>query len=785
MIEFEINGKKIQAPEGSMIIEAADAAGIYIPRFCYHRKLSIVANCRMCLVEVSNMRKPVPACATPITPDLKVFTMSEMALEAQRAVMGFLLINHPLDCPICDQGGECELQDLAIGFGRSYSYYNEEKRAVTNNNIGPLIQTEMTRCIHCTRCVRFGEEVAGLRELGVTFRGEHSEIGTYVTHFMQSELSGNIIDLCPVGALVSKPALYTERAWELTEHSGVAAHDCIGSNIYINTRGYEYTKERTVMRVVPRDAQTINECWISDRDRFSYEGLNHTDRVLKPRMKKNGQWVDVEWEYALMAIADRLQAILHHQSPDQIAALVSPNSTIEECFLMQKTLRALGSNHIDHRLRELDFSDQDRAPVFADLGMPIADIEKLNAVLLIGSMVRYEQPLLAHRINKAYQEAEGALVMVVNPVDYQFTFGITHKLIDADIIRRTAEIAKALADMSGKTYSALNDIHVSEDALKIATILKERDNSYVMLGNFSMQHPQASRLRELARVIGELSHSKVGFVTDGANGAGAWLAGAVPHLGVAGAVLEGEAGLDAKSLLMTHPKRAYLLLNIEPEFDTGYPEAALTALKKAGCVVSMTAFSTDAMNDYADFILPVTPFSETSGTFVNAEGTWQSFRAVSVPHGESRPAWKVIHALANIMQLEGFNYESPVAICSEVKQWVDNKSSGVNYPNDILEVPAKRAELVFVAMPHHYRTDPLVRRAPALQACLSDADRAVCMNCKTAESLSVQNETIVSVIASGGAEITLPLIINEAIADGVVVLPQAFDKATIGGAMCL
>lgn len=773
MIEFEINGQKISAPEGTMIIEAADAAGIYIPRFCYHRKLSIVANCRMCLVEVSTMRKPVPACATPITPDLKVFTMSDSALEAQRAVMGFLLINHPLDCPICDQGGECELQDLATGFGRSYSYYNQEKRAVANEDIGPLIQTEMTRCIHCTRCVRFGEEVAGLRELGVTFRGEDSEIGTYVKHVMQSELSGNIIDLCPVGALVSKAALYTERAWELKEHPGIAPHDCVGSHIYINTRGYEYTKERTVMRVNPRDAESINECWISNRDRFSYEGINHSDRVLKPRMKKNGQWVDIEWEYALMAIADRLQAILHHQSPDQIAALVSPNSTVEECFLMQKFIRALGSPHIDHRLRESDFSDQERFLAGAHLGLPIADIDNLDAILLIGSAIHHEQPLLAHRMNKAYQE--GALVMAINPVKYVFPFGVAHTLIDADIVRRTAEIASALADMNGVVYAALSDVSVSEEARNIAAVLKEREHSYVMLGNFSMQHPQASRLRELARVIAELSQSKVGFVTEGANGVGAWLAGAVPTH---------ATGLDAKSLLTTNPVRAYLLLNIEPEYDTAYPEAALLALKNASCVVAMTAFATDAMKDYADFMLPVTPFSENSGTFVNAEGCWQSFRAVSVPHGDARPAWKIIHALANILQCEGFHYDSSVAVCDAVKQLVDAMPKNSMPPNDLLEVPSPLTDIVFVALPHRYRVDPLVRRARALQACLSDRDRAVCMNHHTAGKLSLHNATVVNMITSKGAEKILPLIIDDAVADGVVVLPEAFGLVKVGGVPC-
>lgn len=756
-----------------MIIEAADAHGIYIPRFCYHHKLSIVANCRMCLVEVSTVRKPVPACATPVTQDMKVFTMSEAAMQSQRTVMEFLLINHPLDCPICDQGGECELQDLAMGFGNSYSYFDQKKRAVASEDIGPLVETEMTRCIHCTRCVRFGEEIAGLRELGVTFRGEGSEIGTYVKHFMKSELSGNIIDLCPVGALTAKPSRYSERAWTLKEKPSIAPHDCVGSNIYINTRSQEYAPQETVMRVNPRANEAVNECWISDRDRFSYEGLHHADRVLKPRMKKNGQWVEAEWKYVLMAIADRIQAIAGGQSPDEIAALVSPNSTVEECYLMQKLLRSLGSNNIDHRLREMDFSDQHLTPVTAHLGISLSDLETVDAVLLIGSMVRYQQPLIAHRINKAYQE--GARVMAINPVDYQFTFAVSECIVDADLVARTAEVAKALADLVGKPVAALSAITPSEAAQKIATTLKDSNKTYVMLGDIAVQHPQAAYLRQLVRTINDLIGCAFGMTTDGANSAGAHLAGAVPHRGVAAAKLE-QTGSDAYALLSTDPKRAYFLLNIEPEYDVANPNAALNVLKEAGCVVCMTPFATEAMASYADFILPIAPFSETAGTFVNAEGEWQRFAAATVPKGDAKPAWKILRVLANFLQLDGFDYQTSHEIHDEVKVLAERLQKQEAQPLTLAAPPQVSMWMTRLASPHQYRNDNLVRRAQALQDCMSAEDFAISFNSNTAAAMSIQKEATSVEVTQGDQKIKIAIVIDARIADGVVVLPAALEE---------
>lgn len=777
MIEFEIDGQKLSAPQGTMIIEAADEAGIYIPRFCYHRKLSVVANCRMCLVEVENGRKPVPACATPVMQDMKVFTTSPAALESQREVMRFLLINHPLDCPICDQGGECELQDLSMGYGSSQSDFKETKRSVASEDIGPLIETWMTRCIHCTRCVRFGEEVAGMRELGVTFRGENSEIGTYVKHFMKSEMSGNIIDICPVGALTAKPSRYSERAWELKEHPSIAAHDCVGSNIYINTRGQEYAPQRFVMRVNARDADTVNECWISDRDRFAYEGLYHTSRVQKPRMKKNGVWEEVEWKYALMAVADRLQAICQHQGGEQIAALISPNSTVEESYLMQKLMRALGSSNIDHRLRTLDFSDQAHRAAVNPLGCQITDLEAMNAVLLVGSMIRYEQPLLAHRINKAV--TDGAVAMSINPADYTFTFPVEHQLVSHDLVQQLAEVVKAAADLKQVSVDGLNAVSPGDVAQAIAQQLIDAEKGHILLGNLADEHPQASQLRALAQQLSILTGVTVGYLSAGANSTGATLAGAVPFHGVAGTSTE-TSGHDARALLSTNPVRAYLLLNVEPEFDTAYPAEAMQVLKDAGCVVAMSTFASPAMEEVADFILPVAPFSETSGSFMNVEGAWQHFSAASEPHGDAKPAWKVLGVLAHFLQLEQFEYRTMHAIRSEIEAQIEAASFTAAAPATIT-LSQTDASPVVIAQPHMYRVDSLARRAVSLQACIDDAAKSVRMNHATADALGLIGASIVTV-QQAEHRCDLPCVIDEAIADHVVFVPAALADANFVGA---
>jgi NADH-quinone oxidoreductase subunit G len=766
MIDLEIDNKPVSVESGTTIIEAADMLGIYIPRFCYHKKLSIAANCRMCLVEVEKVGKPLPACATPVTQGMKVYTTSKKAVEAQKIVMEFLLINHPLDCPICDQGGECELQDLSMGYGDSHSSYEQSKRAVFNDDLGPLIDTEMTRCIQCTRCVRFGEEIAGMRELGVTFRGEHEQIGTYVKHMMESEVSGNVIDLCPVGALTSKPARYSLRGWEVREHPMIAPHDCIGANIFIHSRGQEYAPQREVMRVAPRENSEINETWLSDRDRFSYLGLRHPDRVFKPRIKRNGQWHEVEWDRALLEAADRTKAILEQQGADQIAALVSPNATLEECYIFQKWLRAMGSHHIDHRVREQDFSDQASAPLFPALGQNLTDIDNSQVVLLVGSHIRYEQPLLGLRLNKAAQD--GAQIFAINPMDYHFTFPVHGKLITADLTHGLAQVVSALGQ------SEFSNIRAGEAAQMMARLLQQAGRkATILIGEYAAGHPQAATVRALVQTISRLSGAVAGTLTHGANGAGAWLAGAVPHRGPGGVNIA-QPGANAYELLTSQRKRA--------------PAAALDTLRQAGLVVCLTSFITSQMEEYADFILPVTPFTETVGTYVNVTGAAQSFPAVSVPTGETKPAWKIVRVLANFMELPGFDY----ADIHELQEELRNLTSQASAQFASSAAP-KAPEIPGVKENHHlfrlapwllYAADPLVRRSTALQATQDLKKLAtIAVHPVVAERLNLSPGQRVTA-QQNGSTVTLPLRIDNRLAHDVVWIPFGLPETAGFGHAC-
>ncbi len=769
----------------------------------------------MCLVEVEKSGKPLPACATPVTQGMKVYTTSKKAVEAQKIVMEFLLINHPLDCPICDQGGECELQDLSMGYGSSHSSYDQPKRAVFNDDLGPLIDTEMTRCIQCTRCVRFGEEIAGMRELGVTFRGEHEQIGTYVKHMMQSEVSGNVIDLCPVGALTAKPSRYSLRGWEVSEHPSIAPHDCIGANIFIHTRGQEYAPQREVMRVVPRENSAINETWISDRDRFSYLGLRHPDRVFRPRVKRNGQWHEIEWQRALLEVADRTKAIMEQQGPDQIAALVSPGATLEECYILQKWLRAMGSHHIDHRFRQQDFSDQQMAPAFPSLGRSLADIDNCQAVLLVGSHVRYEQPLLGLRLNKASQD--GAQIMAINPMDYRFVFPLREKLITTDLVRGLAEVAAALDQENHPNIPELANVKPGPQALAIAKQLKQAGRkAAIFIGEYALSHPQAAAIRALARLISGFCEATVGILTDGANSAGAWLAGAIPHRGPGGVTVP-NPGANAYELLTATPKRAYFLLGLEPEMDCLAPAAALETLRQAGLVVCLTSFVTAKMEEYADFILPIAPITENVGTFINAAGTAQTFSAVSVPAGDSKPAWKICRVLANLMELPGFDYADIHALQEEVNALIgvpsegnspyamgDRKGENRDSPpsfraigsadaQDINRKPlplysagmaVKNSSAVRLAPWLLYRADPLVRRSSALQDTQNyERLAAIAIHPSLAEKLSLSAGQRV-VARQGDSEVTLPLRLDDRLAHDAVFIPSALPETAGFGHAC-
>lgn len=764
MVEIEINGKRTMVEDGTSIIEAADGMRIYIPRFCYHKKLSVVANCRMCLVEVDQSKKTLPACATPVTAGMKVFTKSQKAIDAQRAVMEFLLINHPLDCPICDQGGECELQDLAMGFGRSDSNYDKAKRAVFSDNIGPLVKTEMTRCIQCTRCVRFGEEVAGLPELGVINRGEEEVISTYVRHFMQSELSGNIIDICPVGALTDKPARYRGRGWEYRESAAIAPHDCVGGNIFFHTRRRkQYAPQRTVIRAVPRENDAVNETWMSDRDRFGHFGLYHESRIYQPKIKINEKWIEVSWEEALTAIKIKIEALIKKQGASQIGALISPSATIEEHYLLQKWLRSLGSYNIDHRIRWQDFRDQNLFPTFPSLGIPIADIENLNVILLIGSCVRFEQPLISHRINKAY--LEGAKILAINPMDYPFVFKVHEKIIVSP--QKLLEVLCTVANEKSHT---------------IVEMLRKGEKSAIFLGEHALHHAEASEIRAWAHFIGEKCEASVGFLTEGSNSAGAWLVGAVPHRGLAGKLLD-SPGLDAKAMLTTNPLKTYFLLNFEPELDCAYAAEAKRTLINAEFVVCLTTFHSSEMESYADILLPIAPLPESGGTFVNAEGRWQSCMPASIPENNSQPAWKVLRILGNFFGLSGFDYRTLQEVRDSLIPIISpamlTQARGQQIRKSLLPPPlpsclrehgsANESSLTRLAPWPMFCVDNIVRRSQPLQETLADRLNNIRLNANTASRLKLVAGEYVTAI-QGESRVTLPLMIDERLANNTVFL---------------
>lgn len=767
MANIEINGKPLQVADGAMVIEAADNAGITIPRFCYHKKLSVAANCRMCLVEVEKVAKPVPACATPVTDGMKIFTKSTMALDAQKSVMEFLLINHPLDCPICDQGGECDLQDIAMGFGEDISRYTERKRVVADKNIGPLIATEMTRCIHCTRCVRFGQEVAGLMELGATGRGEHTRIGTYVERTVSSEMSGNVIDLCPVGALTSKPYRYTGRPWENTQSKSIAAHDCVGSNIDIETR------RNRVMRVLPEDNEAINEIWLSDRDRFSYLGLKHEERLQSPMIKQGDEWKETDWQTALNYAFEGLKTVIKKDGVENIGALVSPSATVEEMYLLQKLMRAIGSNNIDHRLRQADFSGQDNAPQFPALGQSLTELENNDAILLVGSWIRKDQPIIGHRVRQATRK--GATVMAVNAVDFDFNFPVAEKAITspAEMVNSLAAITKALISLTGKPAAEgleklLSSVTSDERHTKIAEHLNSADKATVILGTQAMLQPQLADLRALSSMIAELSGATLSILTDGANAAGAWLTGAVPHRACGG---ESTVGKNAKEMLASGVN-AYVLLDIEPEFDTANPTIALKAMNDADFVISMTPFVTEEMKAYADVLLPVSPSSETSGTFVNVEGSWQSFTGAVTPLAETRPAWKVLRVLGNIFEIDGFDYITSEDVLDEAKQKIGSIEAANKIEWRCPENLAQQSDAINrIGLLPIYAVDNVVRRSEALQQTEDAIPACVILNNKLAKENSIQDEDNI-VVAQNGNKVKLRAYIEDSVPDNCVVIPQ-------------
>jgi NADH-quinone oxidoreductase subunit G len=701
MVEIQLDGQKVEVPEGSTVMHAAEKANIYIPYFCYHKKLSIAANCRMCLVDIDKAPKPMPACATPVTQGMIVHTKSDKAIEAQKGVMEFLLINHPLDCPICDQGGECQLQDLAVGYGSSKSRYEEEKRVVFHKDVGPLVSMEeMNRCIHCTRCVRFGQEVAGVMELGMSHRGEHAEIEAFVGMSVDSELSGNMIDICPVGALTSKPFRYSARTWELSRRKSVSPHDSTGSNLIIQV------KNNKVMRVVPLENEEVNECWIADRDRFSYEALSSDERLSSPLLKQGGVWKSVDWQTALEYVANGLKQIKADHGAASIGTLVSPHSTLEELYLAASLMRGLGSDSIDYRLRNAEFTSTQGVRY---LGTTIAALSDLQRVLVIGSSLRKDHPLFAQRIRQAVRK--GCAVSAINSAAEDWAMPIAHSLLcDASIwVQALADVAAAVAADKGVSPPAQGT--ASEAARAIAQSLLGGERKSIFLGNAAAHHANASSLLALANWISEQTGATVGYLTEAANTVGAQLVGAYP-----GGSVVATGGLNAGQMLAGGLK-AVLLLGNEPEFDSAAGVAAKADLGRADMVVTLSPFK--ANMDFSDVLLPIAPFTETSGTFVNAEGRVQSFHAVVKPLGETRPAWKVLRVLANLLGLPGFEFES--------SQDVLNHMRGAQ-PADMTHVPADKlsnatnagvdlaaTDGAAPAVASIYQLNGLVRRATSLQ----------------------------------------------------------------------
>ncbi|EEG09486.1 NADH-quinone oxidoreductase subunit NuoG [Pseudogulbenkiania ferrooxidans] len=776
MLEIEIDGKKLTVPQGSTVMDAAHSVGTYIPHFCYHKKLSIAANCRMCLVEVEKAPKPLPACATPVTDGMKVHTHSDMAKKAQAGVMEFLLINHPLDCPICDQGGECQLQDLAVGYGNSASRYQEEKRVVVGKDMGPLVSAEeMSRCIHCTRCVRFTEEIGGFQEIGMANRSEFSEILPFLGKTVDSEISGNVIDLCPVGALTSKPFRYSTRAWELSRRKSVSPHDGLGANLIVQVKGNQ------VMRVLPLENEDINECWIADRDRFSYEGLNSAERLQKPMIKHDGKWHEADWQTALEYVVKGLNGVSRDHGKDAIGVLASPHSTTEELFMVQKLARSFGVNNVDYRLRRSDFRADAAQQGALWLGSSIVELASAKSVLVVGSTQRQEQPLLASRLRQAVKK--GSELNVIHVADDALLTKLNAKLIVSPqaLVNALAQVLKAVvAIKSGESAIDLAAVTVSADAQRIADSLCGAETASVVLGNVAQHHPAFSELLSLAQEIARLSGARFGVLAEAANSVGAELVGAVPTRGVFGAAV--SAGLNAQQMI-AEPRKAYVLLNTEVEFDSYNPQAAVAAMKSAETVIALTAFKAEGLLDYADVLLPIAPFSETAGSFVNMEGRLQTFNGVVRPQGEARPAWKVLRVLGNMLGLSGFEYTSVEEVRAE---WQGKGEIAPSLNNVLASVSANvqpaASALVRVGEVPLYQADAICRRASSLQATRAAAVPVAHAAQSVLDAAGVQSGAVV-VLKQGEGQVRVALEADAALPAGVVRLATAHPTTIVLGGM--
>ncbi len=768
MLEIEIDGKKAQVPDGSTVMDAAQQVGVYIPHFCYHKKLSIAANCRMCLVQVEKAPKPLPACATPVTNGMKVFTHSDLAVKAQKGVMEFLLINHPLDCPICDQGGECQLQDMSVGYGPMKSRYTEEKHVVFHKNVGPLISMEeMSRCIHCTRCVRFGQEIAGIMELGMANRNMHSEITTFLGRTVDSELSGNMIDLCPVGALTSKPFRYTARSWELQRRKSVSPHDSVGANFVVQV------KHDNVMRVLPRENEAVNECWISDKERFSYQALNSDERLVKPMVKQGGEWREVDWNVALDYVAHGLKDIAREFGGDAVAALAAQSSTLEELHLLSKVMKGLGSGNIDFRPRQSDFGTDFKRTGAPWLGMRLADIKDLDAALVVGSFLRKDHPLIAQRLRQAAKKYTKVSLISVTADDQLIDLHANLSVAPSNLAHSLAAVVKAAAEIKGVAVPAgLESVASGEVAQKIAQSLLEGEKRAIFLGNVATQSVDATQLHALALELGKLTDAVVGFLGEGANTVGGHVGWALP------------SGANARQMF-EQPRKAYVLMGLEPEFDCADPQMVVGALKQASLVVHMSAFKHAPALEYADVMLPITPYTETAGTFVNTEGRVQSFNGVVKARGDSRPAWKVLRVLGNVLNFDGFAYETSEAVRDEIigkgtefVSGLDNGLSGVA----IKLQPLSTSGMERIAEVPINFADPMARRAPALQQTADSIAPAARMNETTLAKLGIAGGQPVRV-RQGAGEAILNAKLDNSVPDECVRVAAAHQSTAGLGAM--
>ncbi len=770
MIELELDGKSVSAEPGSTILEVAIKEGKYIPHFCYHKKLSIAANCRMCLVEVEKSNKPLPACATPISEGMKVHTCSKTALEAQHGVMEFLLINHPLDCPICDQGGECQLQDLAVGYGRSASRFTEEKRAVTNKDLGSLVATEMTRCIHCSRCVRFTDEIAGMQELGMSYRNNHVEVMPFIGKTVDSEISGNIIDLCPVGALTSKPFRNSARPWELSRRKSIAAHDGLGTHIIAQTDKYH-----KVVRVLPLENEAINECWISDRDRFSYEGLYSQERVTEPMIKQDGKWINVDWETALAYVAKSLNMAKAENGADQIGVLASSSSTTEELYLLQKLMRGIEVYNLDYRLTQTDFNLDTKQSGANFLGAGLAEFTANKSILVIGSVLREEQPLLAYKIRQAVKK--GTELNVINVLNEDLLCPVTNQVLadPREIASILAQIVKAT--QTNNSEIDLSDIEVSEVAKSIAESLKKH-NGHIVLGEMAKSLPNYSELVVLTQELAKNIQGKFGILAGRANEVGAALVGFLPYVDAFNQKTP-QMGMNAKQML-EKPRKAYVLFNTELEHDSYDSKLALNALKEADSVIVMSAYKNSEMEQYADVILPITPYTETAGSFVNMEGKWQKFNGVTRPLGNARPGWKVLRVLANQLNLVQFGYTTIEDVRLEMSALSNPEGLLNNSLNSGLKLKLAKPKLdglVRLGIQGIYSLDSIVRRSPSLQQTSFAQLPTLSLNPVLANKLGVKDKSTVN-IEQDGKSGRFTVSIYNTIPETVVLL--AANQSTCG-----